>query len=249
MGLTAFRASNLFAVLAIGAYYYFSGPTFLNTLGQVSGLSVPPIAVDLSRGLGVVLGALVLFQGWRNERVYLEAQTASEGLRVDESQKSLKDRLSNLMTAQVTEMSSGSSFPVAPGQTLLEAMETAGVKINFGCRSGLCGADAVAVCEGGDHLSPPDDDELATLRRLGLEGKARLACMCQVKGPVTIDVDPHSAGAQTAAKNCRTGVDGGSGGGKRRRKGRHHRQWRRRSWRGRGAARRQRLGRNSGGDR
>jgi NAD(P)H-nitrite reductase large subunit len=77
-------------------------------------------------------------------------------------------------------------------------METAGVKINFGCRSGLCGADAVAILDGGDQLSPPDEDELATLRRLGLEGQARLACTCQVKGPVTIDVDPQGAGAQAA---------------------------------------------------
>lgn len=198
--LTAFRAANLFAVLAIAIFYDFAGPNFLNALDQIAGLNVPPVAVDASRGLGVLLGALVLVQGWRNERVYEAAQKAAEGLRIDESRQSLKDRLSSLAATQVTETSSGSSFPVAPGQTLLEAMEVAGVQINFGCRSGLCGADAVAICEGGEHLSVPGDDELTTLRRLGLEGQARLACMCQVKGPVTIDVDPHSAGARDAPK-------------------------------------------------
>ena len=83
--------------------------------------------------------------------------------------------------------------------TLLEAIESAGLKINFGCRAGVCGADPVAICEGHEHLSPPGDDELATLRRLGLEGRARLACMCAVKGPVLIDRDPRSTPAAPVA--------------------------------------------------
>jgi NAD(P)H-nitrite reductase large subunit/ferredoxin len=82
---------------------------------------------------------------------------------------------------------------------LLEAIQTAGLKINYGCRAGVCGADPVIVCDGGEHLSPPGDDELATLRRLGLEGKARMACMCSVRGPVLIDRDPKSAPAATSA--------------------------------------------------
>jgi hypothetical protein len=35
---------------------------------------------------------------------------------------------------------------------------------------------------------PAGDDELATLRRLGLEGRARMACVCRpLQGGVTID--------------------------------------------------------------
>jgi NAD(P)H-nitrite reductase large subunit/ferredoxin len=99
----------------------------------------------------------------------------------------------------VTDRASGITFTVDGEQTLLEAIEAAGLKINFGCRAGVCGADPVAVCEGMEHLSPPSDDELATLRRLGLEGRARLACMCNVSGPVLIDRDPNSAPAPVVA--------------------------------------------------
>jgi nitrite reductase (NADH) large subunit len=98
--------------------------------------------------------------------------------------------------AEVTDRETKVAFPVPKGATLLDAIESAGLKINYGCRAGLCGADAVVVCEGGKHLSPAGDDELATLRRLGLEGKARLACMCRVSGPVVIDRDPTSAGPE-----------------------------------------------------
>ena len=72
-------------------------------------------------------------------------------------------------------------------------METARININFGCRAGLCGADAVIVCEGRDNFSPPAEEELATLRRLGLEGVGRLACMCRVQGEVVIDRDIKNA--------------------------------------------------------
>jgi ferredoxin len=98
------------------------------------------------------------------------------------------------LIAEVTDRATGIAFQVMPEQSLLEAIEQAGLKIGFGCRAGVCGADPVAVCEGGEHLSPPGDDEIATLQRLGLEGRARLACMCTVRGPVLIDRDPRRGG-------------------------------------------------------
>lgn len=53
---------------------------------------------------------------------------------------------------------------------------------------GMCGADPIAIVEGMDALSPPSD-ELSTLRRLGLEGRARMACVCKATGGgVTIDL-------------------------------------------------------------
>ena len=71
----------------------------------------------------------------------------------------------NADAAEVTDRSSGISFPVASDATLLEALQGAGLKINFGCRAGVCGADPVAVCEGAEHLSPPGDEELAHRRQ------------------------------------------------------------------------------------
>jgi len=58
----------------------------------------------------------------------------------------------------------------------------------------MCGADPIAIVDGMENLSPPSDDELATLRRLGLEGRARMACVCKATGgEVTIDLamDPN----------------------------------------------------------
>src|SRR5262249_40254774 len=95
--------------------------------------------------------------------------------------------------AVITDQATGATFAAETGSTLLDAIQKAGLPINFGCRTGLCGADAVALLEGEEHLSAAKGDELSTLKRLGLEGKVRLACMCRVSGPVVIDRDPKAA--------------------------------------------------------
>ncbi len=58
----------------------------------------------------------------------------------------------------------------------------------------MCGADPIVIAEGADRVSEPGSEELATLRRLGLEGRARMACVCHaLKGGVTVDLgqNPH----------------------------------------------------------
>src|SRR5258708_21787339 len=60
--------------------------------------------------------------------------------------------------------------------------------MDFGCRMGMCGADPIVVVQGADCLTKPTDDELVTLHRLGLEGRARMACVCRpLRGGVVID--------------------------------------------------------------
>ena len=197
-----YRVALAFGALALAAFYWFAGPIVVRTLAWLAGAEAPAVALGASQGLGIVLALVLATNGLLAERRWNLAQRkparAAEGVPRSEfgagkAGTSLKDRLARADAAEVTDRGSGISFQVGPDATLLEAIESAGLKINFGCRAGVCGADPVAVCEGHDNLSPPGDDELATLRRLGLEGRARLACMCTVKGPVLIDRDPRSA--------------------------------------------------------
>jgi NADPH-dependent 2,4-dienoyl-CoA reductase/sulfur reductase-like enzyme/ferredoxin len=201
-----YRVALLFGALALSAFYWFSGPTLVRTLAGLFGAEAPAGLLAASQGLGIVLALALAASGLYAERRWQATQRGSKkpaaaggntAMHVGGG-TSLKDRLASHDAAEVTDRQSGIVFQVAPDATLLEAIEGAGLKINFGCRAGVCGADPVAVCEGHENLSPPSDDELATLRRLGLEGRARLACMCAVKGPVLIDRDPHSAPAAAA---------------------------------------------------
>lgn len=196
-----YRVALAFGVLALSAFYWFAGPIVVRTVASLLGTEPAAALLQAAPFTGIVLAAVLAASGLHAERRWQATQRASQ--RADSGRvttqvgggTALKDRLAQHDAAEVTDRASGIAFQVAPDATLLEGIEAAGLKINFGCRAGVCGADPVAICEGHDHLSPPGDDELATLRRLGLEGRARLACMCTVKGPVLIDRDPHSAPA------------------------------------------------------
>ncbi|MBP8295736.1 MAG: 2Fe-2S iron-sulfur cluster binding domain-containing protein, partial [Burkholderiales bacterium] len=71
----------------------------------------------------------------------------------------------------VTLKRSGKRFTVPPGQSILDAVEAAGVQTASGCRGGTCGTCRVQVLKG-----KPEHRDTA----LGAEerGPGRLMCIC-----------------------------------------------------------------------
>jgi nitrite reductase (NADH) large subunit len=204
-----YKISVLFGAFALGAFYWFSGPTMVRAIADLLSFQPPALVLPIAQSVGIVGALALLGSGLYSEIQYKRALRASEAVVIDSRQKALRSWASRARGPEVTDRGTGITFDVPSGATLLEALEKTGLKINFGCRSGSCGADAVAVCEGEDHLSPPGEDELATLRRLGLEGHARLACMCRVAGPVLIDRDPKSRPGATVKRRPAATVDKG----------------------------------------
>lgn len=93
--------------------------------------------------------------------------------------------------ASITVKGTGESVPIAPGQSVCEALEQHGVEINAECHSGVCGSDPIRLVSGHENVvSPPADQERETLEDLcELEaGKCRLACLLKVKGPIEIEI-------------------------------------------------------------
>lgn len=91
------------------------------------------------------------------------------------------------------------------GTSLLELAEREGLSIEAGCRMGVCGADPVAVVAGMDCLSGPEEEELTTLRRLGLAPSTRMACCARIEsGGVQVNLTPEpgpGAGAGERPEN------------------------------------------------
>lgn len=191
LNITAYRLATAFGLSALLIYYYFAGPVLVNAVSGLAGMAPPGWLVDASRFIAVPIAAGVLLSAVRAEFAYLALEAAGTQVRVDTG-KVQAAREHDAAGIQITERRSGKTFSAKGDQTLLEAMEAAGVPIDFGCRSGLCGADPVGIVDGHAHLNAPGEEELATLRRLGLEGRARLACSCRATGKVTIDRDPRS---------------------------------------------------------
>lgn len=73
-----------------------------------------------------------------------------------------------------------------PGELVLRIAERNQVPLESGCRMGLCGADAIQIVAGADHVTPPSPAEQETLHRLGLPAGCRMACTTRVRGDVTI---------------------------------------------------------------
>ncbi|MBL8342026.1 MAG: FAD-dependent oxidoreductase [Rubrivivax sp.] len=205
-----YRISLAFGAVAISIFYFFAGPIIVQTIGRLVGGAAPEWLAHLSRSAGVLLALALAQGGLRAERRYERAAEAARTARTQGQgsilpagagqnksrfggARSLKDRLAQSHAVDVTDRETGITFQAASDGTLLEAIEKAGLKISYGCRSGVCGADAVAICSGAEHLSAMSADERATLRRMGLDSNVRLACMCVVGGPVTIDRDARSA--------------------------------------------------------
>ncbi|MGI8550751.1 MAG: FAD-dependent oxidoreductase, partial [Dehalococcoidia bacterium] len=80
---------------------------------------------------------------------------------------------------------------VEAGRSLLEVAESNNLRIEAGCRLGVCGADPVAVLTGMENLAQISEDEQNTLERLGLAQNTRMACSARVHGPCTISLTPE----------------------------------------------------------
>jgi len=191
LSISAYRLATAFGLAALLIYYYFAGPILVNTVSGFAAVTPPGWLVDVSRFIAVPVALAVLANAVRAELAYRSIEADERQVRVDSGKVGVA-RAQEHAGIQITERSSGKTFSAKSDQTLLEAMEGAAVPIDFGCRSGLCGADPVGIVDGHENLDPPGEEELATLRRLGLEGRARLACCCRAAGKVTIDCDPRS---------------------------------------------------------
>ena len=197
LALSVFRTVQLFSLGALVLFYVFALPIFLGGLGKLLNLPVlMPGAhpatdwVVAAASLMVAIVALRSFaKGEVLEAAYADA-IASKARVVSGGAAALRRRLGEKeASVRVRERSSNQQVVVAVGQPLLEALELARLPIQAGCRLGMCGADPILIVEGGSNLEPAGAHETETLRRLELTGRARLACMCRAKGPLTIDLD------------------------------------------------------------
>jgi NADPH-dependent 2,4-dienoyl-CoA reductase/sulfur reductase-like enzyme/ferredoxin len=96
---------------------------------------------------------------------------------------------------EVAFLPDGPRLVVARGTTVLDAAERVELKIEAGCRMGVCGADPIAVVEGSAALAPPTPGERSTLERLGLASNCRMACSARIQGNVQVSFDLKSASA------------------------------------------------------
>lgn len=179
-----------FGATALNAFYWFSGPVLVATVGRFTGVHADWLRWPITGSVAFLTLAWVartrvselqyaLVTGRRSEPVVLSAPT-------------WRTRTVGEPCATVR-FDDGTPVAVDADTTLLDAAERSGQSIRSGCRMGVCGADPVAIVEGMGCLSSPDHDELATLRRLGFGDSTRMACRARVTGgSVSVSLKPRS---------------------------------------------------------
>ena len=178
------------AMSALVIFYWFTADGIIGTVMSMLGGTAPPWANEVLVAIVVLVAIRVIRNGRRAEKDFLGLNDPTNEPKVSVKLDAVRAGGGDAAGELVAERASGRSFATDPNRTLLEGIESAGLIQDFGCRMGMCGADAIAIVDGMENLSSPSDDELATLRRLGLEGRARMACVCRaVGGAVTIDLE------------------------------------------------------------
>ena len=190
IGINYFKLASIYTMLALGYFYWQGIPVVSNGIDQLLDWSLNQDMINAARYGVAIICSLVVLRSLISERQFSQSKQSTSRGTLGDGVAVLKTALDQTgKLASVTELSSGTNLTVQSGQTILEAIEANELPIMSGCRMGMCGSDPIVIVEGFDNLDPADENELNTLRRLGLEGKARLACCCRPKAKVVIDLD------------------------------------------------------------
>ena len=182
---------TLFAATALNIFYWFNIPQLAQRIGHAQ----PPWLVWEARGALYALSVLWLYRSYVKER---RSTTPSTAASASPAAAPASAAAAPAATGEpgIRLLAGGSAASVAAGTTLLDALEQAGVALEAGCRMGMCGADPVCVTAGSENLSSPNDQESATISRLGLGDSTRMACCARVSGPVTVNLSPGADEAE-----------------------------------------------------
>jgi nitrite reductase (NADH) large subunit len=197
--VTTNKLTALCGAAALNLFYYFSLPAWINAVGGLFGVTPPAWLAWLGQATILVLTAVWITRTYAKEPKFLGQVMQQEQTRIAPGAARVLRKATQQDKAEITFMPSEVRVLAESGRTLLEIAESNNQPIEAGCRMGMCGADPVVILSGMEHLSALGGEERSTLERLGLGERARLACMCRVKGPVAVSLDTSQAQVASAA--------------------------------------------------
>ncbi len=192
----------LWGATAISIFYWFSGHTLEDSFATITGLQLNWLRWAI-RGIVWVLALFWIARTYVKGRQYEEDAASRPTLPVIQISPRAAKVAQKVAAATGPEVRfTGSDKPAQAeiGMSLLALAERESQSIEAGCRMGVCGADPVAVLDGGGCLSAADEDELNTLRRLGFADNTRMACVARIQsGPVTVSLTPEPGNPRSGA--------------------------------------------------
>ncbi|MCU1389275.1 MAG: hypothetical protein JWL72_2613, partial [Ilumatobacteraceae bacterium] len=184
------RLPPVFGATAFSLFYWFGSRKVAKSLGSLLGGTWTGIVWPL-RIAAFALASVWLVRSWLVERRYVEEVAVAAPVRVDLGRARSALGGSSRSDDGAVEVEFESKIVKVPaGTTLLEAAESGDLRIESGCRMGVCGADPVAVTSGYESLSAIRREEADTLERLGLGFPNRMACTARAEGSCSVSLQP-----------------------------------------------------------
>jgi nitrite reductase (NADH) large subunit len=196
---------TIWAAVAINLFYWFSGITLSESFTTITGVNAPWLRWPI-RAVVLVLSLFWIARTYVKARQYEDEEAARPALPVIQlsprAAKLAQQAAGAATGPEVRFVGSDKPVRAEAGVSLLALAERESQPIEAGCRMGVCGADPVAVLDGGDCLTAPDEDELNTLRRLGFADSTRMACVARIQsGPVTVALTPEPGSPRQSRVN------------------------------------------------
>jgi ferredoxin len=209
---------TLFGAFSLTMFYWFNVPTMVNGVGRLLEVSPPASVSWIGRENVLLLSIVFVVRTFTKDRAARSSGSANTQAREHARKASARESTAptgpapeagpgpqpvtlqkggpnglerrsparRMRLATVTALPRGHSTQVRPGSTLLDCAEQLGLSLE---PAPGVGDYAIFVVTGMENLSPPERDECATLERLGLEGRARLASSAHVQADVTISLE------------------------------------------------------------
>lgn len=190
--VTSSMLTAVYPAVAINIFYWYASVVLATSFQTVTGTAIPWVRWPI-RVIVLVLSIVWITRTYAaGRRFRQESEGPPAVVQVSRAAARALAGKARSSRVEVRFLPGDTAVDAEIGASLLEVAENAGLRLEAGCRMGVCGADPVAVIEGMDGLSRPDEDELTTLRRLGHAASTRMACCARVQsGPVRVALTPE----------------------------------------------------------
>ena len=193
--ITTAMVVALYGSIAINIFYWYASVTLASSFHTITGVAIPWVRWPI-RVLVLLLSFIWLARTKVVERQYeQESGAGSQPIQLSvKGSKALRVHQEKTPVSDIEVSFHPDDTPVnaEAGLSVLEVAERNGQPLEAGCRMGVCGADPVAILDGMECLSAAEEEELNTLRRLGLAANTRMACCARLQsGPVTVSLTPE----------------------------------------------------------
>jgi nitrite reductase (NADH) large subunit len=194
--VTSSMLTAVYPAVAINIFYWYASVVLASSFQTVTGIAIPWVRWPI-RAVVLVLTIVWITRTYAAGRRFRQESSGAPPapVRVGRAAAGALASKARSSRAEVHFLPGDTAVDAEVGASLLEVAENAGLRLEAGCRMGVCGADPVAIVEGMGGLSQPDEDELIMLRRLGHAASTRMACCARVQyGPVKVALTPEPGG-------------------------------------------------------